>query len=140
MAILSGHSGSVRRTHLGKTVFAQLTDFIPAQEFGCYVNRYRGDRKLGGFSCWDQFLSMAFAQLVYRESLRHIETCVRAFGSRLYHLGLRGQVSPGIAGRCQRESQFSDGESVSLHRVANQVVAQLSYRPEKKSNVVSLER
>jgi len=79
--------------HLGKTVFAQLMDFIPAHEFRRCVNRYQGNRKVSSFSCWDQFLSMAFAQLTYRESLRDIETCLRAFGSRLYHLGIRGRVS-----------------------------------------------
>jgi hypothetical protein len=79
--------------HVGKTVFAQLMDFIPAHEFRRCVNRYQGNRKVSSFSCWDQFLSMAFAQLTGRESLRDIETCLRAFRSRLYHLGLRGQVS-----------------------------------------------
>lgn len=79
--------------HLGKTVFAQLMDFIPAHEFRRCVNRYQGNRKVSSFSCWDQFLSMAFAQLTYRESLRDIETCLRAMGSHLYHLGIRAQVS-----------------------------------------------
>jgi hypothetical protein len=79
--------------HLGKTVFAQLMDFIPAHEFRRCVNRYQGNRKVNSFSCWDQFLSMAFAQLTYRESLRDIETCLRALGSHLYHLGIRGHVS-----------------------------------------------
>jgi hypothetical protein len=79
--------------HLGKTVFAQLMDFIPAHEFRRCVNRYQGNHKVSSFSCWDQFLAMAFAQLTYRESLRDIETCLRALGSHLYHLGIRGQVS-----------------------------------------------
>ena len=79
--------------HLGKTVFAQLMDFIPAHEFCRCVNRYQGNRKVSSFSCWDQFLSMAFAQLTSRESLRDIETCLRALGSHVYHLGIRAQVS-----------------------------------------------
>jgi hypothetical protein len=79
--------------HQGRTVFAQLMDFIPAHEFRRCVDRYQGNRKVSSFSCWDQFLSMAFAQLTYRESLRDIETCLRAFGRRLYHLGIRGRVS-----------------------------------------------
>jgi Domain of unknown function (DUF4372)/Transposase DDE domain len=79
--------------NLGKTVFAQLMDFIPAQEFRRSVDRYQGNRKVSTFSCWDQFLAMAFAQLTYRESLRDIETCLRALGRRLYHLGIRGRVS-----------------------------------------------
>jgi len=79
--------------HRGKTVFAQLMDFIPAHEFRRCVNRYQGNYKVSSFSCWEQFLCMAFAQLTYRESLRDIETCLRALGSHLYHLGIRGHVS-----------------------------------------------
>jgi hypothetical protein len=93
MAILSGHQGRVWTMQLGKTVFAQLMDFIPTHEFRRCVNRYQGNYKVSSFSCWDQFLCMAFAQLTYRESLRDIETCLRALGHRLYHLGIRGRVS-----------------------------------------------
>lgn len=77
----------------GKSIFSQLMDFLPTQEFRVCVNRYRGDYKLKSFSCWDQFLCMAFAQLTYRESLRDIEACLRAHQSRLYHMGIRGRVS-----------------------------------------------
>lgn len=79
--------------HTGRAVFAQLMDFIPAYEFRCCVDRYRGDYKVSSFSCWDQFLSMAFAQLTGRESLRDIETCLRTLGSELYHAGFRGRIS-----------------------------------------------
>lgn len=79
--------------NVGQTVFAQLMDFIPAHEFRRCVDRYRGNYKVSSFSCWDQFLCMAFAQLTYRESLRDIETCLRALGPRLYHAGIRGPVS-----------------------------------------------
>lgn len=79
--------------HTGRTVFAQLMDFIPAYQFRCCVDRYRGDYKVSSFSCWDQFLSMAFAQLTGRESLRDIETCLRTLGSELYHAGFRGCIS-----------------------------------------------
>ena len=79
--------------NLGQTVFAQLMDFVPAHEFRRCVERYRGNYKVSRFSCWDQFLCMAFAQLTYRESLRDIETCLRALGPRLYHAGIRGPVS-----------------------------------------------
>src|SRR5712664_2058684 len=79
--------------NVGRTVFAQLVEFIPAHEFRRCVARYRGQYRVRSFSCWDQFLSMAFAQLTYRESLRDIETCLRALGHRLYHLGIRGRVS-----------------------------------------------
>jgi Domain of unknown function (DUF4372) len=79
--------------HLGKTVFAQLMDFNPGHEFGRAVARYQGNRKVSRFSYWDQFVAMAIAQLTYRESLRDIEICPRAFGSRLYRLGIRGHIA-----------------------------------------------
>ena len=77
----------------GKSIFAQLMDFLPSKAFRRCVKRYQGDYKLKTFSCWDQFLCMAFAQLTYRESLRDIEACLRAQHTKLYHLGIRGQVS-----------------------------------------------
>ncbi|HZE64258.1 MAG TPA: IS4 family transposase [Pyrinomonadaceae bacterium] len=77
----------------GKSIFSQLMDFLPSPEFRQCVERYRGDYKLKSFSCWDQFLCMAFAQLTYRESLRDIEACLRAHQNKLYHLGIRGRVS-----------------------------------------------
>ena len=77
----------------GKTVFAQLMDFLPAYEFHQCVARYRGAYKVKTFSCWDHYLSMAFAQLTYRESLRDIEACLRAAEPKLYHMGIHGKVS-----------------------------------------------
>lgn len=74
-------------------VFAQLMDHAPIHEFRRCVARYDADYRLRRFSCWDQFLCMAFAQVTYRESLRDIEACLRASPNRLYHLGIRGQVS-----------------------------------------------
>ena len=79
--------------NFGKTIFAQLLDFIPAYEFRCCVNRYQGQYKVKSFSCWDQFLTLAFAQLTYRESLRDIEACLRAAPQKLYHMGIRSTVS-----------------------------------------------
>src|SRR5258708_23087844 len=77
----------------GRTVFAQLMDFLPLQEFRRCVERYRGDYKVHTFSCLDQFFCLAFAQLTGRESLRDIEACLRAQQPKLYHMGFRGQVS-----------------------------------------------
>lgn len=79
----------------GKTIFAQLMDLAPSPtyEFRKCVDRYNGNHKVISFSCWDQYLCMAFAQLTYRESLRDIQVCLRATQSRLYHLGIRGKVS-----------------------------------------------
>jgi hypothetical protein len=76
----------------GRTIFAQLIEFLPHKEFQKYVARYRGDANPRGFSCWDQFLAMAFAQLTYRESLRDIQACLGAMRAKLYHMGFRGQV------------------------------------------------
>lgn len=77
----------------GQTVFAQLMEFVPAYEFRKCVERYRGHYKVKRFSCWEQFLSMAFAELTYRESLRDIEACLRAGQPKLYHMGFRGMVA-----------------------------------------------
>jgi hypothetical protein len=77
----------------GRTVFSQLIEHAPGKEFQKCVARYRGDVHLRGFSCWDQYLAMAFAQLTYRESLRDIEACLRAMGAKLYHMGFRGKVT-----------------------------------------------
>jgi hypothetical protein len=77
----------------GKTIFSQLMDFLPLYEFRQCVKRYDGDHKVQSFSCLDQFLAMAFAQLTFRESLRDIEACLRAAHSKLYHMGIRGRVS-----------------------------------------------
>jgi hypothetical protein len=78
--------------NLGRTVFSQLVDFLPSYQFQLCVDRYQGDRYVKEFSCWDQFLCLAFAQLTYRESLRDIEACLRAQQPKLYHMGWRGQV------------------------------------------------
>ena len=77
----------------GRAVFSQLISFLPDREFRRCVERYRGDIRLRGFSCWDQYLAMAFAQLTYRESLRDIEACLRSMQGKLYHLGFRGKVA-----------------------------------------------
>jgi hypothetical protein len=76
----------------GRTVFAQLMSLVPHKAFARCVERYRGNHRLRSFSCWDQFLSMAFAQLTYRESLRDIEVCLGAMPEKLYHMGIRGRV------------------------------------------------
>jgi hypothetical protein len=77
----------------GKTVFSQVLEVIHLQEFARCVEGYRGDYKVRHFSCWDQFLCMAFAQLTFRESLRDIETCLRSRVGQLYHMGFRAPIS-----------------------------------------------
>ena len=79
--------------NIGRTVFSQVIDHVPNKEFQKCVARYHGDKYLRTFSCWDQFLSMVFAQLTYRESLRDIEACLRSVGGKLYHMGFRSTVA-----------------------------------------------
>ena len=77
----------------GRTIFAQLIEHLPHKEFHKCVARYQGDLRRRGFTCWDQYLAMAFAQLTYRESLRDIEACLGSLQDKLYHLGFRGKVA-----------------------------------------------
>ena len=77
----------------GRLVFSQLMDFLPMHHFRQCVNRYNGNYHMKYFSCLDQFLCMAFAQLSYRESLRDIESCLRAMQNKLYHMGIRSKVA-----------------------------------------------
>jgi len=77
----------------GQTIFSQIIDFLPKKKFSQCVNRYGGNYRIRSFTCFDQFLCMAFAQLTYRESLRDIECCLRALRGKLYHMGIRGKVS-----------------------------------------------
>lgn len=79
--------------HAGKLIFAQVMEFAPWHTFRRLVTKYQGNFNVRTFTCLDQFLCMAFAQLTYRESLRDVEACLRAQPSKLYHLGLRGHVS-----------------------------------------------
>jgi hypothetical protein len=76
----------------GRTIFAQMAEHLPHKEFQKCVARYRGDANLRGFTCWDQYLAMVFAQLTYRESLRDIEACLGAMRAKLYHMGFRSRV------------------------------------------------
>ena len=79
--------------HSGKIIFSQIMDFVPMYEFRKCVHRYQGNHYVKTFTCLDQFLCMAFAQLTYRESLRDIEACLRSMKNKLYHMGIRGKIS-----------------------------------------------
>jgi hypothetical protein len=79
--------------HQGQLVFAQIMKHLPLTTFRRCVARYAGEYKVQSFSCLDQYLCMAFAQLTYRESLRDIEACLRAQATKLYHLGIRGNIA-----------------------------------------------
>jgi IS4 transposase len=77
----------------GRSIFSQIMDFLPLYELKKCIRRYRGDYKIQSFTCLNQFYTMAFAQLTYRESLRDIEACLNALQSKLYHLGIRSKIS-----------------------------------------------
>ena len=77
----------------GRTIFSQLLDFLHKDTFDRCVKRYHGNHRIRKFSCFTQFLCMAFAQLTYRDGLRDIEICLRAMGSRIYHAGFSGKIS-----------------------------------------------
>ena len=92
--------------YAGKLVFAQLTDLIHPEQFRRCVRRYHGDYKVKTFSCWNQFLCMAFGQLTFRESLRDVETCLRSRHDQLYHLGIRGEVSRSVLADANRQRDW----------------------------------
>jgi transposase len=92
--------------HEGRLIFAQLMDFIPKRDFDDSVNRYHGNYRVRDFSCRDQFLAMAFAQLTYRESLRDIETCLRALEPKLYHAGFHGKISRSTLGDANKRRDW----------------------------------
>jgi hypothetical protein len=92
--------------HAGKLVFSQVMDFVPWRRFETCVRRYRGDYKIKRFPCSEHLRVMAFAQLTYRESLRDIDTCLRAVKSKWYHMGLRGGISRNNLANANRERDW----------------------------------
>ena len=103
----------------GKTIFSQVMEFLPLYEFRKCVQRYQGDYKVQSFSCMDQFLCMAFAQLTCRESLRDIESCLRFMQPKLYHMGIRGQVSRNTLANANNQRDwriYADFAQVLIHQ------------------------
>src|SRR4030043_244964 len=103
----------------GGLIFSQLMDFIPKRDFDESVERYRGNYRMRDFSCRDQFLCMAFAQLTFRESLRDIETCLRSLQSKLHHAGFRSRISRSTLGDANRRRDwriYSDLAQVLIAR------------------------
>ena len=92
--------------HAGRIIFAQLMDFLPTHEFNRCVRRYRGNNKVRRFSCRDQFLCMAFAQLTARGSLREIETCLRSMKHKLFHAGFRATVARNTLARANENRDW----------------------------------
>jgi len=112
--------------HSGRILFSQLIDFLPKREFDICVRRYGGNYRLRTFSCLDQYLCMAFAQITYRHSLRDIETCLRAMQSKLYHCGIRGKVSRNTLAKANENRDwriYADFAQV-LIRIARKLYAQ----------------
>jgi Domain of unknown function (DUF4372)/Transposase DDE domain len=125
----------------GQIVFAQLMDFLPRREFNACVEKYGGDRRGRGFSCRDQFLCLGFAQLTFRESLRDIETCLRAMGPKLYHAGFRGKVSRSTLADANRAHDwriYADFAQVLIRR-ARKLYAQEPLAVELAQTVYALD-
>jgi transposase len=102
----------------GQTVFSQVLGFLSHKKFHQCVNRYRGNYRVRSFTCYDQLLCMAFAQLTYRESLRDIECCLRALHEKLYHMGIRGKVSRSTLADANENRDwriYSDFAQVLIH-------------------------
>src|SRR5258708_20753617 len=125
----------------GKMVFAQLIEHVSIDEFRRCVRRYRGDYRTRTFSCWDQFLCMAFAQLTYRESLRDIESCLRSTRSKLYHAGIRGHVSRNTLAKANelRDWRIYNDFALGLIATAQDLYAGESWGRNLKRSVYALD-
>jgi len=103
--------------HSGRLVFAQLMDYFPKYEFNVLVDRYQGNHRTRKFSCYDQFLLMAFAQLTHRESLRDIEICLHAMHSKTYHAGIRGSISKSTLADANEKRPWQIYEALALQLI-----------------------
>ena len=127
--------------NLGKLVFAQITQHLPLTTFRRCVARYGGSYKVKSFSCLDQYLCMAFAQLTYRESLRDIEACLRAQAGKLYHMGIKSQVSRSTLADANesRDWRIYADFAQSLIAIARRLYAQDSFGVDLKDTVYALD-
>ena len=125
----------------GKLVFAQLMEHLPLYTFRRIVSRYGGEHKVKSFSCLDQFLCMAFAQLTFRESLRDIETCLRAQHSKLYHLGFRSMVARNTLSNANkvRDWRIYADFAQTLIGIARPLYAEESFGVDLKNTVYALD-
>ena len=122
-------------------MFAQLMQHLPLTTFRRCVTRYRGEFKVKSFSCLDQFLCMAFAQLTYRESLRDIEVCLRAQSSKLYHLGIRSAVARNTLAHANavRDWRIYANFAQSLIGIARRLYAQEPFGVDLQETVYALD-
>ena len=127
--------------HAGKLVFAQLMDHLPLHTFRRCVSKYPGRYPTLTFSHLDQFLCMAFAQLTYRESLRDIETCLRAHSAKLYHLGIRGGIARSTLADANetRDWRIYQDFALSLIQTARKLYAEDNFGIELKHTVYALD-
>jgi hypothetical protein len=127
--------------HSGKLVFAQLMEHLPLHTFRRCVQHYPSKYPTKTFSHLDQFLCMAFAQLTYRESLRDIETCLRAHQAKLYHLGIRGNIARSILADAneQRDCRIYADFAMSLIQTARKLYANDSFAVEMEQTVYALD-
>jgi Domain of unknown function (DUF4372)/Transposase DDE domain len=125
----------------GKFVFAQVMDHMPLSTFHRCVGRYAGERKVKQFSCLDQYLSMAFAQLTFRESLRDIEACLRAQRSKLYHLGFRSTIARNTLSNANatRDWRIYCDFAQSLIGIARRLYADEAFALDLKDTVYALD-
>jgi len=125
----------------GRTIFAQIMDYMPTYEFRQCVERYAGNYKVKSFSCRDQFLSMAFAQLTYRESLRDIQACLRAAKRKTYHMGIRGNISRNTLAHANQTRDwriYADFAQILIQR-ARQLYAKDSFGIELEQTTYALD-
>jgi len=125
----------------GQTVFSQIIDFLPQKKFRQCVNRYDGNYRVRSFTCYNQFLCMAFAQLTYRESLRDIVCCLRTMHEKLYHIGIRGKVSRSTLADANETRDwriYSDFAQVLIHE-ARRLYAEDDFGLELKDTVYALD-
>ena len=127
--------------YTGKLVFAQVMDHLPIHSFRRCVARYRGHHKVKSFSCLDQYLCLAFAQLTYRESLRDIEACLRARQGKLYHMGIRGTVSRNTLANAneKRDWRIHADFAQALIAIAKPLYADDSFGVELDNTVYALD-
>ena len=125
----------------GQTVFSQVLGFLSHKKFNQCVNRYEGNYRVHTFTCYDQLLCMAFAQLTYRESLRDIECCLRVMREKLYHMGIRGKVSRSTLADANENRDwriYSDFGQVLIHE-ARGLYADDDFGLELKETVYALD-
>jgi len=125
----------------GQTVFSQIIDFLPQKKFRQCVNRYDGNHRVRSFTCYNQFLCMAFAQLTYRESLRDIVCCLRTMHEKLYHIGIRGKISRSTLADANETRDwriYSDFAQILIHE-ARRLYAEDDFGLELKDTVYALD-